>query len=258
MSFFDFTIIYLACGAPVAAYYFFQNRECSFLGQRWLKTILNFLFWPPPAFRLLRQARALGSFPSVVSKTSKSEAELEARLFVVQRRIEQLFAERFAGINIYDLREVLERYAGLSLICEDHAAFDLKREKDFFRVAGRRDFQQSAACLYRRNQKRLLFHQTQARKDFLKMISPSGNSISDQAEVLETATEFAKLLTDAAAQAILEKTLASIKQIENAPRVNQTELDLWKSDRLKPIPAEHILMKYQTAAATRSASLKKD
>ena len=53
MNWNDLIIIYLACGAPFAVYYYLQNRNLNEKNYLYLKTLFRFLVWIPDAFRLV-------------------------------------------------------------------------------------------------------------------------------------------------------------------------------------------------------------
>lgn len=233
----DFLIIYFACGAPFAVHYFLQNRDGGATVSFWLRNLLVFLFWMPFAALLLMQKRGragffdLKTFSSFFYKDSDTE-----KLFAFQKRIENTLLESDLEVSIFDFRETIERYAGLTIAAKSEG--DSGRE--IFRVAKNNNVELGTICLQRRNRSKLARHQTAARRDFLEFVEQLSDSISDVKSLQHPAVEIAKLLHDEAAQESLEKMFADNLQIGNLSNVEYLEKDLWKSQERKPLRTETV------------------
>jgi hypothetical protein len=196
MSLIDFTILYFACGSPFAVYYFLQNHD-------WLKSIIIWMLWIPYSFLLLqRKVTSKLNF----DKNIASDSEIE----VIQKEIEQIVFENNTKLSIFEFREIFERYVGLTLSKKQNQIGE--NETEIFRVAKRENIKLGAICLHRRNQFKLKYHQTLARRDFLKII----NELNSKKLQLSSLKLFRILADDEA-----EKTL----------NVNKSRLDLWNTNQ---------------------------
>jgi hypothetical protein len=197
MSLIDFTILYLACGSPFAVYYFLQNRD-------WLKSFIIWMLWIPYSFRLLqRKVTSKLNF----DKNTVSDSEIE----VIQKEIEQFVFENNTNFSLFEFREIFERYVGLTLSKKQTRIGE--NETEIFRVAKRENVKLGAVCLHRRNQFKLKYHQTLARRDFLKVI----NEFQSRKLQLSSLKLFRILEDDEA-----ERTL----------HVNKSELNVWNTNKL--------------------------
>ncbi|HEX8636555.1 MAG TPA: hypothetical protein VF692_00720, partial [Pyrinomonadaceae bacterium] len=243
MKVFDFLIIYLACGAPVGVYFYLQNHRRLFSKQLWLKTILNFLFWIPLVLQIIRKSRFLHNFFRADSDSAnETSAEDEKRVYVAQKRIENIIGENKKGASVYEFREVCDRFVGLSLAVLNSRDAPAEHEKEIFRIAFRQTTELSARCYHRRNRKRLFLHQIDAEKDFLQTIDSIAEFVSDRTEFCRAALEIVTLLKNERAQAILAREFAERTQTERMTPVKQTEKDLWISARRLPPNAQQISM----------------
>jgi hypothetical protein len=242
MNAIDLFIIYLACGAPFGVYYFFQNRSPEKSKLFWIKTLFNFLFWIPFAFAFLRHS---GSFkilsPNKSAETSLKPAVEEAKVHSIVKQIEKLFLASDLKISVYQWRETIERYIGLTFAIRTDALIS-DAETDFFRI-GERDekrIELGAKCLNRRNRKRLLFHQIEARKDFLHLINQLIEFHSEREDLQRSATELLQTLADFEALDEFKRMSGGVRQTEDRFGVSESEQDLWKPETPKLSPAKQI------------------
>jgi len=250
MNAIDLFIIYLACGAPFGVYYFFQNRSSAKSKLLWFKTLLNFFFWLLPAFRLLRQNK---NFRRVfgTDKSLPENSERQINLHSCGKQIEKIFLAGNLETSVYEFREVIERYIGLTIAAQQDAAQISGAENEFFRAASRtQNVESGARCLTRRNRKRLVLHQTEARKDFLHLINQLFGFDSDVKKLEQSAIEFVLILRDPEAQVELEEMFARSVQTADRLSVHQTEKDLWKTETPKPSPVKQLSYRLSPAKAT--------
>jgi hypothetical protein len=200
MSLIDFTILYFACGSPFAVYYFLQNRNL-------LKAAIIWMLWIPYSIRLFH---AKVTSRLIFDKKSASDSEIE----VIQKEIEQIMFENDTKFSLFEFREVFERYVGLTLSNKQKNDQIGENETEVFRVAKRENVKLGAICLHRRNQFKLKYHQTLARRDFLKAI----NEFQSKKLKLFSLKLF-RILEDNEA----EKTL----------NINKSELELWNTNQPK-------------------------
>lgn len=237
MSLYDFLIIYLSLGAPFAVYYFLQNRNERKSPRLWLKTILKFLFWLPFAYKIARKSGRAGNFfKNIFDGESFSDAETDKNIHLIQKQMEKKIFESDSSLSIYEFRETLERYAGLTLAGQFEAKDSQNERVDFeiFRVAGNKQTEIAAACLQRRNRKRLSFHHTQSRLNFLTVIQRLFDSDPENEQIRKSAIDFVTLLNDAEALETIEKMFGGERQTAETPNVKISETEIWKSDKQKP------------------------
>jgi hypothetical protein len=161
------------------------------------------MLWIPFSFRLLqRKVTSKLNF----DKNIVSDSEIE----VIQKEIEQIVFENNTKLSIFEFREIFERYVGLTLNKKQTRIGE--NETEIFRVAKRENVKLGAICLHRRNQFKLKYHQTLARRDFLKVINEF------QSKKLQVSSlKLFRILEDDEA----EKTL----------NVNKSELDVWNTNQ---------------------------
>lgn len=258
MNLYDFLIIYLACGAPLGVYYFLQNRKSPKTEQHWLKTLLHFVFWMPFAYRLLRQSNLFQSaFNNIFGGTNALDAQNEKRIHLIQKQLEKIFLESSLKLSIYEVREILDRYVGLTLECqfEQTNSQTARTENEIFQIAAHKNAHLAEICLQRRNRKRLSFHQTEARRDFLNLISQLFRIDSMNESLKLTAIEFTTLLNDEEAREVIEKMFEPEAQTLDALSVKNTETAIWKSETQKPLLTKPIQgrLKAMTAATSLRA-----
>jgi hypothetical protein len=258
MNLFDLFIIYLACGAPVAVYFYLTNRRRLYSKQLWLKTILNFFFWIPFFFQITRKSRILDKFlKNRFASKNISDEHFEKEIFAVQKNIEKLLPGNDPSVSIYEFREVFERFVGLSKACADNRnGKPNDTDREIFRVSNRNDVEIAARCFHRRNLNRLLFHHTQAEKDFLQLIDEVSRIVSDPEKLCIHAKKVAKILENSKVESALEKMFGDRLQTNKNLSVKDLEKDLWIPETRKQQPASQSSMNLQAISATANSSLK--
>lgn len=255
MNLTDTIIIYLTFGAPFGVYYFLQNRRRKNPASLWLKSILIFIFWIPFAFLLFRRKIDFRNSFGIPNKTKANKPN--EILYVLQKRIEKSLTASDLKISIYELREIVERYVGLSLAEADKSFKISEREKEIFRISKIKNTELGAVCLTRRNRNRLFFHHTEARKDFLHLIEKLLESDFKRVELEQAAIELVNFLQDRDALKSLEKMFERSLQSDARESVKLTEKDLWKTETRKLSTVKLISIPLQTLTATAN-SRKKD
>jgi len=244
MNLIDLIIIYLACGAPLAVYYFLHNRRTETRSHLLrLKTIFIFFFWLPFAFYLVRQ---FINFKFAQAKTGQTEI-----FYSIQKQIEKILLESELKISIYEFREIVERYIGLTLASQYAAAQSLPQEAEIYRAIQAKNIELASICFGRRNRKRLLFHQTEARKDFLRFIEKLSEFGADQTKLADSSFKVVQMLNDLEAYESLENIFAAALQTDRRKSVKRLEKDLWKPvETRKPQPAKSVPIHLSNMIAT--------
>lgn len=239
MTLTDILIIYLACGAPFGVYYFSGHRHQKFA---WLKSLQVAFFWIFFAIRILKISIPFEAYDS----------EKEVRLEKIKKNFEDLFRANRFNFPLFEFREILDRYAGLTLANRDEYERPTDKELEFSSLTGRKNDFLAAECLNRRNRKRLSFHQSLARRDFLRMAGVFFASAADKNELGDLLIEFVTLLDDAEARSAIIKIITPVTQSEKVFAVKNAENDLWKTELPKPLPTNPAHIQLQTMTATNS------
>ncbi len=143
MNSLDFLIIYLTCGAPLGVFYFLQNRKAQNDNQFWLKTFFTFIFWFPFGLRLLRNHINKKFFAGkrIFSKSEKKETEI----FLFQKQFEEILQKSKLQISIFEFREAIERYVGLTLAKNFENTKTTETEKEIFWIGNAENAERCAA-----------------------------------------------------------------------------------------------------------------
>lgn len=238
MNWNDLIIIYLACGAPLAVYYFLQNRNLPDRKFLSLKTFVRLLFWIPYAIRLVARNRVFTKFYNLdFDRHANSDADAGEKISALQRELEDALGEACPRFSIYEFREIFERYTGLTmeLVNENEEIAD--SEKEIFRITNHENKKLGEICLHRRNRKRLVFHQNLARLDFFDVLTELVRQSPHKQTVCERARQLFALLSDDEAIEILADLSKKSLQTQVVANVSPLENDLWNAEKQNLSPA---------------------
>lgn len=205
----DLLIIYFSIGAPAAAQFYLQNRAQPDRIKLWRETVFTFLFWIPAAFRFFS---VKGFFRSRVffngSNKISPSGERAENLRRLQKEFEKILTASDCRCSVFEFRETLERYVGLTLASQ---AATGEGDEEFFLAAKNKNSALAARCFERRNRQRLLSHQTAARGDFLQILSRLSAQVSDERahNFFARSREYVKILGDYDAEKAVEKLFAA-------------------------------------------------
>ncbi|NNE99641.1 MAG: hypothetical protein HKN25_11530 [Pyrinomonadaceae bacterium] len=252
MTWSDITIIYLACGAPFGVYSFLAYRHRE--DKVWIRSLLTALFWIPFALRLL--------LSSLTEKLNQNEFFInflggrnDESLISAKKSFEIYLPRNGYSMSLYELREIINRYSGLTLARNAKAKGPAGHEQEIFRIDARTGSNISAVCLNRRNHSKLSFHQKESRNDFLEAFS---NLLNKENEDLlgKKAIEFVKLLKDEEALASIQTILETSSRNTSERNVKELENDLWKPERPIQPKDEPIPLRLKTLTAMANARTK--
>lgn len=228
MTISDLLVIYFSIGAPCGVYVYFQIRNQTTPEKLWLKTLFTFVFWVPTAVRfLLNNNFVRSTIYHEINKKNRHLPEREQKLYLIEKHFEKFLVKSNFRISIYEFREMLQRYVGLTFAAQNRPEKSLTVNKELFYAAQNKNFEIAAKCFQRRNRKRLFFHQTLARKDFLQFVLQMFSVIADREDFAKSVIEFVEILEDREAQTAVKKILADNSQRGNYSAVNILEKDLW-------------------------------
>ena len=194
MNISDLLIIYFAAGAPFGVYRITMLNGIP-TAKAMLNVALHICLWPVYAFLMLRD-RLLSNEPD-----NRSANIIDG----MRTEIEQLAFADGSATEIFDFREIFNRYAGLSEAANAESPANLLDE--FFEIGSTENKTLASACIERRNREKLAFHQTIARNEFIDLMS---DLASWQPKVLELAISLAAHVRD-------EDAVADLKAISFQP-----------------------------------------
>ncbi|MEO6655575.1 MAG: hypothetical protein ABIO36_05790 [Pyrinomonadaceae bacterium] len=195
MSVIDLMIIYLACGSPFGVYQITKSQNDH--GSRdWLVIIASFLLWPGFAASLL--------IDRLVSKNEGDEEGSGIEHF--RTEIERLGFSGESASSVFEFREVFYRFTGL--IEAANSKQPNRSANELFEVSGHVNKTLASNCLGRRNREKLVYHQTQARNEFVDIIAEMANDEARREEITVIALELTDYLNDDAATSDLTALLA--------------------------------------------------
>jgi hypothetical protein len=243
-------ILYLACGAPFGVYFYFQNRNSR---AAVLKAFLTVVVWIPYALRLLNANVTKKISVSKFDALEESDSALRQKLDELQKRLTRILPESRTGVSVFEFREVVERYAGLTLARQTDEPG--ANESELFKITNHQNTPLGTKCLHRRNRLRLEFHQRLASRDFLKLLSKL--SVFEAEKLRANALEFVTLLNDGETRRAVENLFAESSQIARDFVVIQGEKAVWNSKEHKPPRVKPISVPLTSRAMTATTNLRK-
>ena len=254
MSLSDLLIIYLAFGAPFGVYFFLSHRRRK--NRLFLKSIFISAFWFPFAFRLLHRNITKGLINKLFDKNSFSDADFEIEIEQTKKDLEKVFIKCGLQISLFDFREMVERYIGLTLVSLNDDALPSEREIKIYEISGHSKKKLAAKCLQRRNRKLLSYHQNLARRDFIQFVSSAAKERQSSESVENLTLKLARLLDDGDAEKSLTHIFAGHLQSRETVNVSKPEKDLWKTEQQKPQTAKAIQISIQPPTAKLNLPIK--
>jgi len=239
MNIADLVIIYLAFGAPFAVYKYLQNRDVE-RGRRILGSVLTLLFWIPVAARIGYRSLS-NAYSGDVFVSQRNLDARDARLAVLRESIKAELITAGCNLTVHDIREILERYAGLAECARDTSYRESDVFSHLFDAAGQTRNELATVCLTRRNRRLVKRHHIQAGRDFAALFEQL--STPEARKSVELGIEFADLLADH----------------ETASRLSgliEKRGEVWNSEHQKPAPSA--ISAAVSPIAMTTASLNRD
>lgn len=190
MSLSEILVIYFAIGAPFAAYRFVSFKHGRSI-ERLIRAAITFIFWIPQLYRLLT-ARSRDVAIEATDEISKTRIDLE-----------KAYAHSATTTELFELREVLDRYLELSKFRHEDDIVISDRDAAVFMVSGHGNIELAAKIGSRRNRERLKRHHLAAGRDLIESIIKSRDNsalktkakrlvlLADDAETMELLDTFA-------------------------------------------------------------------
>ncbi|HLM02481.1 MAG TPA: hypothetical protein VK400_15625 [Pyrinomonadaceae bacterium] len=144
-------------------------------------------------------------------------AALRKKLDEIEKRMLQILSAGKDAVSVFELREVIQRYAGLTLAAGQRDEIG-ENEREVFRIVDHQNAELGAKCLHRRNRLRLGFHQRLASRDFLRMLAKF--SFFEAEKLRALALEFATLLDDGETRRAIENLFAATIDEKESLQIN--------------------------------------
>ena len=204
----DLLIIYFACGAPFGVYQITTSQD-PLDTKAVLQIALRIICWPVFTTLILIEWFSPGSnFADVSGHRRIDDIRLEIEGHV--------FANDPVS-SIFDFRETLHRYVGLSQAVTERVSSNPANE--LFDLSGSEHKDLASACLARKNQRKLSFQHSLVRNEFVDMISEFAEVDEKCTRVIALAMKLAEHVNDP----LTENALATISELhERAKVVTQT------------------------------------
>lgn len=254
MTYYEFLIVYLACGAPFAVYFYLQNRDRLETGQFWLKTILAFIFWIPISIQLFQNYFKSKKFSRIQFDSAGGSDSIESELFSLQRNLESLILKSKFELSLFEIREIFDRYVGLTIELSDANQQTAIPENEIFTITKVQNPEIASLCNQRRNLKRLSFHHKLASNDFSDLIAELHRQKKFSQEMCSLLLEFVLLVNDTEMQVEIEKLFTQIKQTSEDKFVNETEGKIWIPDQPRQLQTNPVTMSFQGMKVSKTLS----
>ncbi len=177
----NFLIIYMAIAAPHGVAFFLQQDSGRSLSRRLTDASGATLLWPLVWIRrAVKKAGSRLGFPAEDQTTNDAhftatEGAARKLLAAFDDADESLRSIKMESseLAIYEFRELLEKYVGLTRIAAANSISPSAREMETARLSGRRgdDLFLAGLCAHRRNNARLAAHLDSARAGFLQALT---------------------------------------------------------------------------------------
>lgn len=181
----DLLIIYFACGAPFGVYQVTTAQNAVDIKTA-LQIALRIIGWPVFAILILIEWFSDGS--------NVADVNVHCRIDEIRLEIEGLVFENDAVSSIFDFREILNRYVGLSQAAT--AGISSNAANELLDLSGSEHKDLAAACLARKNQRRLSFQHSLVRNEFVDMISEFAEGGEKRVRIVALAVELADRVND--------------------------------------------------------------
>ena len=183
----DFTIIYLACGAPISVEYVLQFRSPLSLATI-SYTVLRLLIWPIFAIDLIRQKLLSLKFGS------DSRSVIAHELGLIRTHLESILSFRSTTTQIFEYRELFDRYTGLNI---EAAALAIDTGvSELLMLEGHPNTGLAKICIERRNRDKISRHRGIATQQFYQLVD--SQSPVHRISIYESASNAAALVGDTA------------------------------------------------------------
>ena len=206
MKLIDLLIIYFACSAPFGVYQATISPR-PLTSTAALQFLLRISCWPVFG--------ALVLIEWFFRNQQSVKSNFERHTASIRSQIESLVFADASISSIFDFREILRRYAGLSEAV--NGAPGSSPGTELFEVSKNEDKELASTCLTRKNRRRLSFHQSLARNEFVDMISEFAAADKEGARILGLAIELANDVNDQEAACTLTAIMSETICQANVP-----------------------------------------
>ena len=181
----DLLIIYFAFGAPFGVYQITTAQD-PLDTKAVLQIVLRIICWP--VFAILILIERFSNSSNVIDSSG------DRRIDEIRLEIEGLVFENDVVSSIFDFREILHRYVGLSEAAMEEVTSNPANE--IFEISNSKNKDLASACLARKNLRKLSFQHSLVRNEFIDMISGFALDGEKRVRIMALAVELADRVTD--------------------------------------------------------------
>jgi hypothetical protein len=194
MTFSDAIVIYLACGSPFAVHVMMTKRDGKTF-RRMLRAAGSFAGWPLLAVH--HGLRLVLGKPVDATDRNSEPAQSAASLL---KEMENAACIPAIRRSVFDVRDILERYAGLSeAFFSDGGQMEMP---EIFDISDHPAPAVGRACLSRRTRERLGMHLNEARAEYVDLITGLVSVLEAPSSLQRLAVDIAQSVRDK--QGVLE------------------------------------------------------
>lgn len=215
MSFLDLSIIYLACGAPIAAEYALRSNDATSI-KTICYVVLRLLVWPVFGTELM-----LRKFTASFSKEGNLSSN-SAVVATIKDDLESALIFSSKTTAIFEYRELFDRYTGLQLTTADDEIDT--GVSHLLALEAHPNVELAKACVQRMNRQRLAKHRESAAGEFKGFIDLQFDS--EDSLIRQYASKAAQIVGDTStAQYLLQRQNLenSFPQSKTAPQAFATK-----------------------------------
>ena len=237
---------------PFGVYYYFQ-AETKNIGALLMASGVATLWIPYSLLLLHRKVTNKLKNKGFVNKPVLI-LDGDKKLEDAKKRFEQFWDAGNSSLSLFEFREMLGRYEGLTLANNDSRNLP-ESELELFQISGYKNTELGTISLNRRNRLRLASHQKDARKEFLSSLGEMFINGVDVKRLSDLATEFVKLLNDDDAAVLVNSLTEEFSQEKAPEHVKVPEKDLWNLEK-QPLMKEPTSQNLRVLTATVSSQKK--
>lgn len=160
-------VIHFAFGSPFGVYQI--ARGGSLRSARSAAAVgAYFLLWPIFAAAFISKWLSQNEFQRLSPTQKNPNITPEELVASIQTQLEAKLFTDGSTSSIFEFREIVSRFSGLSLVLFNGEPANWPKE--LLSITGHKNISAASACVERRNQHRIFLHQCRARKEFVDLI----------------------------------------------------------------------------------------
>ncbi len=183
-------IVYISIGAAFGTHRYFNSEGSN--ASRVVFSLAALIAWPKyPAAKFLKSLISLRSV--YFAGRAQTDSTFDSLVGTKQLEFDDLLRDCFSGSVLYEYRDILARYSGISLTISN---FDQIFKYEILFVGSRQVSDVQHTCLRRRNHLKLIRHRNAVRREFIDLLFKLVNLTKDPDLVGAKAIGFVEAIDD--------------------------------------------------------------